>query len=199
MQELFGGDLDETTNVLLDGDVTTPRGGQRDARRAGADGGHRRTCARTAGSRRSLARDRRRALAADPQLGEQLAALGFTGEGFAPTPTSPGDLRAGPAGRAAAASRACSPRTRRPPDVVATTAGQERRRRCVTGCSTTSPRWRGGPQATIVSENLMFEEALDALTDSQTRGIVITLVVALLVLVAFFGSGDRRRCSGSSR
>jgi predicted RND superfamily exporter protein len=43
-----------------------------------------------------------------------------------------------------------------------------------------------GLEVVVVSDFLRFEDALDAQTESQTRGMIITLAVALLMLVGFF-------------
>jgi uncharacterized protein len=197
MQELFGGDLDETTNVLLDGDLATPDAANAmlAAQQRMADTPHVRASAgqpQVESPASVLAM-----LAAEPELAEPLAGLGFTGEGFAPDAdvaamydlarqTAP-QLLAGVLTADDASARLS----------IQTTAGQDDAADLREGLLVDiAPLQEAGLETTIVSENLMFDEALDALTDSQTRGIVITLVVALLVLVSFYGLRERRPLLG---
>ena len=49
----------------------------------------------------------------------------------------------------------------------------------------------------MVSEPLVLEETLDALTESQTQGIVITLLGAFVLLVGYFGLVDRKPVLGA--
>lgn len=197
MQELFGGDVDETTSVLLDGDVATPAATNA-LLAVHAD------LADTAGVRRSGGQAQvdspvgvLLALAAEPQVGDGLLALGFDPVGLAPDADVPAmyDLARQAAPQLVAAVLNDEETVARL--AIATSAGQpgavalrdELR-------ADVAPLEDAGLQTTVVSEFLLFEESLDALSASQTRGIAITLVVALLVLVGYFGVRERRPLLG---
>ncbi len=197
MEELFGGDLEERTNVLLEGDVMSPQ--VANAMLAAHD-----NLADTAHVR--LLNDQARAdspvtvlaaLATDPRLGGQLAMLGFTGDGFAADADVAAmyDLAWQAAPQMIAGVLTEDGTTARL--AVSTNAGQ---RDAVALRDELhidlAPLEEAGVQATIVSDFLMFEESLDALAASQTRGMVITLVVALLVLVGYFAVRERRPMLG---
>jgi uncharacterized protein len=197
MQELFGGDLDETTTVLVEGDVATPEAAN--AMLAAQAGMADTTYVRTADGQAQASSPATAVaqLAANPMLAEQLGVLGFTGQGFAPDADvaamyalarqSAPQLIGGVLSDDGQAARIA----------VATTAGQDGAEQLREGLAQDIlPLQAAGLQTTIVSENLLFEEALDALTASQSRGIVITLFVALLVLVAFFWIRERRPLLG---
>ncbi|MEX2628124.1 MAG: MMPL family transporter [Ilumatobacteraceae bacterium] len=53
-----------------------------------------------------------------------------------------------------------------------------------------------GVTATVTSEPIVIDQSLDALTASQTRGIVITLAAALALLVGYYGINDRKPVLG---
>ncbi|HAS10307.1 MAG TPA: hypothetical protein DCS55_07290 [Acidimicrobiaceae bacterium] len=147
LDTLFGGDLSESTFVLIDGDVT-------DAELAGA-------------------------IAEAPEL---LAGVE--------------DVRA--QGGAAQVSRL--PDTG--PDVaalmIATTAGQDRAEALAGDLDAAlAPIRDAGGSTTVVSESLVLDETLDALTASQTQGIAITLLGALTLLIAYFGVVERKPLLGA--
>lgn len=58
------------------------------------------------------------------------------------------------------------------------------------------PLEEAGAEAHVVSQQLVIAEILDSLTDSQVRSIVITLVAALLLLIAYYGVTERRPMLG---
>jgi uncharacterized protein len=197
MQALFGGDLDETTNVLLDGDLATSEAANAmlaaEARMADTPN------VRTAAGRPQVDSPASviAMLAAEPELAEPLAVLGFTDGDFAPDADVAAmyDLARQAAPQLVAGVLTDDDRTARL--TVSTTAGQDEAANLREGLlEDVAPLQEAGLETTIVSENLMFDEALDALTDSQTRGIIITLVVALLVLVGFYGLRERRPLLG---
>ncbi len=53
-----------------------------------------------------------------------------------------------------------------------------------------------GASAAIVSQQLVIAEILDALTASQVRSIIITLIASLLILVVYYGATERRPLLG---
>jgi uncharacterized protein len=80
---------------------------------------------------------------------------------------------------------------------VSTNAGQERAtdlertlREVASGVE------EAGVTVRITSEPLVIDDTLDALTASQARGIVFTLVAALLLLVGYYGIVERRPAIG---
>jgi uncharacterized protein len=136
-------------------------------------------------------------LAADPDLGTQLSSLGYRDGAFA----ADADVDAiwGLARQAAptqldAVLNADATAGRL---VLATTASQDNARYLRDDLvQDAAPLDQAGLQVVVVSDFLLFEEALDALTASQTRGIGITLLVALMVLVGYFTLRDRRPLLG---
>lgn len=197
MQDLFGGDLDETTHVLLDGDLTSPEVGnamlEAQARMGDTDdvrgaAGN----ARVASPAAVLM-----GLATQPELAAPMGQLGLTADGFAPDADMAAlyDLA-----REAAPEQLAGVLTADGTSAVlsiSTAAGQD-------GAATLrdalrddiAPLDAAGVQTTIVSEPLMLDESLEALTSSQTRGIMITLIAALVVLVGFFTFRGRRPLLG---
>jgi uncharacterized protein len=197
MQGLFGGDLDETTYVLIEGDLTAPEAGDAmlvaQERMADTEG------VRGAGGQAQVRSPVAvvASLAAQPELGERFVELGFTPDGLAPD----ADLGAmydlarevAPAELSSVLSEDESTGVL----TIATSAGQD-------GAGSlrdalredVAPLEEAGIATTIVSEPLMLGESLDALTESQTRGIVITLIAALVVLVGFFTLRGRRPVLG---
>lgn len=188
-ESLFGGDLAETTYVLVDGDLA-----DRDVIDAvvatrealgSLDG------VRTGGGRAEVDSPLSllSALAGrDQRFAQQAAGFGFTpDEGLA----DDADLAAlYELARSAAPDRTAQVLTEESDAAVlavATTAGQEGATELRDGIYEAAEPLRDvGATTTVVSEPLVFDETLDALTDSQTRGIVITLVAALLLLVVYF-------------
>ena len=197
MEELFGGDLDETTDVLVEGDLATPQAANAllaaQAQMADTDD------VRSAGGQPQASSPATvlMQLAADPQLAEQFAALGLTEQGFAPDADVAAmyDL-----------VRQVAPQLIEPVlnedgttarITVATTAGQEQARALRDALLADTAALRdAGLTTTVVSQFLLFEQTLEALTDSQVSGIAITLAVALLVLVAYFWIRERRPLLG---
>ncbi|MTV24049.1 MMPL family transporter [Nitriliruptoraceae bacterium ZYF776] len=197
VQTLFGGDLDETTYVLVEGDLTDPdvfaamltaqaEMADTDDVRAGDLGAQVTSPATMVAS-----------LAAEPSLADPLAALGWSDAGPAPDADVAGlyDLAREVAPEATATvlnddgSAAVL--------AVATTAGQERAETLRDGLTEDTAALRdAGATTTVVSQLLVFEESLDALTASQTQGILITLLAALIVLVGFFTVRSRRPLLG---
>lgn len=146
MQELFGGDLDETTYVLVEGDVTTTA-----AAEALTD--------------------------AQARMGDTTGVRGAAGNAQV-------EATIGEDGQLALLT-------------IATSAGQDGAADLRDALrEDVAPLTDAGLTATIVSEPLLLDESLDALTDSQTQGIVITLVAALVVLVGFFTLRGRRPLLG---
>jgi len=187
MQELFGGDLDETTNVLVDGDLTSPVA-------ANSFIGAQQAMGDTPNVRSTSGRPQVDSpvtvvatLAADPALGEQFAQLGFDGTAFADDADVAAIWNLAEQAAPQMVSSVLDADRTTARMVIATTAGQQQatalRDDLIDDLSTVTS---AGLEVVVVSDFLRFEEALDALTESQTRGMLITLAVALLVLVGFF-------------
>jgi len=197
MQELFGGDLDETTNLLIEGNLATPEAAN--AMTASADRMDDTPYVRTTAGRAQITSPVSvvAMLAADPDLGAQLASLGYLDGGFAPDADMDAiwslARQAAPTQMDAVLSAdATAGRL-----MLATTASQQHARALRDDLiADAAPLDTAGLQVVVVSDFLMFEEALDALTASQTRGIGVTLLVALMVLVGYFSLRDRRPLLG---
>ncbi len=80
---------------------------------------------------------------------------------------------------------------------IGTTAGQEGAKDLAAAIDPLLEPVRDlGLTAVVTSEMLVIDESLDALTASQTRGIVITLAAALALLVGYYGINDRKPVLG---
>jgi uncharacterized protein len=197
MDELFGGDLEETTYVLLDGDLARPEAfdAMLRAQERMTDTPHVRAAA---GSARIVSPATvLTSLTADPELGTRLEQLGLTPGAVRDDADMAAIYELGREVAPEALDGVLTPDHRTAIVSVATSAGQDG----ATGLRADLqediiPLEEQGLATTIVSEMLMFEESLDALRDSQTRGIAITLLAALLVLVGFFSLRDRRPLLG---
>jgi uncharacterized protein len=200
MQTLFSGDVSETTYALVDGDLTDPavanaalaaEANMADTDGVRAGGG----VAQTTSAPVLLTE----IAAADEGLATQIAELGFTpGQGF----TDDADVAAlydlarslTPGGMAQVLNDDASAGV----IAVATTAGQDGARSLAAELEAdVAPLLDAGADVVVTSENLVLEESLDALTDSQTQGIVITLVAAFLLLVTYFGFTERTPMLGA--
>ncbi|MFP5580186.1 MAG: efflux RND transporter permease subunit [Acidimicrobiia bacterium] len=81
---------------------------------------------------------------------------------------------------------------------VATNAGQDDAQAAADAIDTAvAPLRDAGLETVVVSQFLVFDEVLDAMTDSQTQGIVITLVAALALLIAYYGVVARKPLLGA--
>lgn len=195
---LFGGDVDERTYVLVEGELADPAVGnamlQAQSDMADTDG------VRSAGGRAQVSSPAAvvAGLAQQPEVGQQLQQLGFTGDGFAPDADMAAiyDLArqaAGPAMDAVLTADGDAGVLS-----IATSAGQEDARDLRDQLhEDLTPLADTGLDTTVVSEPLMLEHTLDELTDSQTRSIAITLGVSLLVLLLFFGIREKRPLLGA--
>lgn len=194
----FGGELTESTFVLVDGEVATPEAFEAllDVQEAvdGLDG------VRVAGdeyageSIAALVDD----LSADPALVDQLLALGYDpGTGIAPD----ADVAAlYDVARTAVPGRA--PRLVAADDGAAvisvpTSAGQEGAAELVERVEAeVGPLTEAGLSVTVTSEPLVNDESFDALRTSQTQGMAVTLFAALVLLVGYYGVRERKPLLG---
>ncbi len=197
MEDHFGGDLDEVTSILLDGDPATPQAAT--AMLSAQERMDDTPFVRTAAGSPQVESPATAvvALAEDPDLAVQLDELGFEGGGFAADADvgaiydlvwehAP-QLLSGVLAQDHTSARLSVSTTAGQPDAVL--LRDELR-------DDVAPLEEADLEVTIVSENLMFEESLEALTSSQARGILITLAVALLVLVGFYTIRQRRPMLG---
>lgn len=188
IQDLFGGDLDETTNVLVDGDLTDPAAANAivDASASMADTDNVRSVSGRAQIDSPVTVIATLA-GADAQIAGAMESLGYDGQRFAADADMPGiwDLAEQAAPQLLSGVLTDDRSTAR--IVVASTAGQQQAEALRDDLlADLAPVVDAGLSVVVVSDFLRFEEALGALTDSQTRGMLITLAVALVVLVGFF-------------
>jgi uncharacterized protein len=197
MQTLFGGDLDETTRVLIEGDVASPAAANAmlDATASMGDT----EGIRTVGNQPQVSSPASvvMSLTQRPRLARQLGRLGLADDGFAPdadvlamyalaNEVAP-DMMAGVLSDDGSAALLAA----------ATTVGQEGAEELREAVSRdVAPLEQAGLTTTVVSEPLLLDESLDALTSSQTSGMILTLLIGLLVLVGFFTLRQRRPLLG---
>ncbi len=199
MDVLFAGDLEEVTFVVVDGDITDP-----DAANALLALG--RDLATVDGVRvadgvaqvSSPAAAVAAAVAAAPDIAAEAERLGYApGAGFRPD-ADMGALYA-LAHRATPAQIAQLVRQdgRAGVVAVATNAGQDGARALYDDLAAAlEPLRAAGLVPSVTSEPLVMEEALDALTASQTRGIAVTLLAALVLLASYYGLAARAPAIG---
>ncbi len=198
VEQLFGGDIEERTYVLLEGDLASPEAANAmlatQARLVGVADVRTVADQAQATSAASVVAE----LAADPQVADRLSALGWNGSGFDSDADVAGaydlvrSVAAGSIGQVLTAGDDLGVIS------ISTTAGQEGAGALADAVGdAAAPLAGAGVTSTVVSESLILDEILDQLTASQTRSIVITLVAALLLLVAFFGIRDRRPLLGA--
>jgi uncharacterized protein len=209
-QELFGGDLTEQTYVLIEGDMTEPAlaNAVLDVERAIAtdldpelvrgEGGR----ADVSSGPGLVANVALLAANAEPdagfdpdQLAAALAANGWAGDRFGADSdvaalyglaeqVFPGQLERVISGDAGLM-------------IIGSTAGEERATELEDQLSAvTRPIADAGVQRTIVSQQLVLGETLESLSTSQTRSILITLVAALVLLMAYYGFAHRQPLLG---
>jgi uncharacterized protein len=81
--------------------------------------------------------------------------------------------------------------------IIGSTAGEERasvlEEQLV---AATQPIAEAGAQRSVVSQQLVFGETLSAMSESQNRSIIITLIAALLLLVGYYGVTQRQPLLG---
>lgn len=215
-QTLFGGDLTEQTYVLVEGDLTDPAvanavlaaqaaiGEQvgEDLVRRTAGGAQVSSAPGLVGQLAALASQPAGDTApagTDPQqLQQALQANGWTGQGFAPDADLPalydlvGQVLPGEVDRLLTADADAGLIS------IASTAGEDRADELAEALQPPlEPLRAAADDVTVVSEPLVVSEILDAMTASQIRSIVITLVAALVLLVGYYGLVDRRPLLGA--
>jgi uncharacterized protein len=198
-ESLFGGGLTETTFALMDGDLTDPAiaNAQLEVTERLADTPGVRMAAGSAqvsspaGLVASLADS-------DPSLAEQAAQLGYDPtDGFAADADVAGLYELARTVAPAQATQVIDEAGTAGVIAVDTTVGQNGADALVDDLrADLAPLEAAGVDLSITSEPLVIDESLDALTDSQTQGIVITLVAALLLLTAYYGFKERKPLLG---
>jgi hypothetical protein len=200
VDQLFGGDLTEQTYVIVDGDVTSPDalGALAEAQADLAET----QFVRSSGGQAELTSPLtllRRLATQDPAFATAAGDLGFDpARGLADDADvealfglareAAPDLSAqvlGEAGESALLS-------------IATNAGQDDAQAATEAIdAAVGPLRDAGLETMVVSQFLVFDEVLDAMTDSQTQGIAITLMAALILLVSYYGFVDRKPLLGA--
>lgn len=200
IDRLFGGDLTEQTYVIVEGDLTEPAAmaALQEAQGNLADTPY----VREAGGRADVTSPLtvlRQLASQDPAFASQAAPLGFDPTGgladdadvsalFELAREANPDLAGqtlGAEGQEALVS-------------IATDAGQEEAPSAADAIDdAVAPLRDAGLRTTVVSQFLVFDEIVDAMTDSQTQGIVITLIAALILLVVYYGVLDRKPLLGA--
>lgn len=195
LERHFGGDLTERTYIVVDGGLTDPE--VLNALLEVESGLTGTPHVQEAGGRvpsTSPATLIAQAAAARPDVAGE---LGWSGDALAPTADVDGlyalveEVMPGQLAAVLSADRTAG--------VVAvpSVASQEHARDLAEALrGQVAPIERVGSSAAVTSQDLVLEEALDALTESQAQGIVITLVGSLALLVAYFTLTSRRPLLG---
>lgn len=198
MHELFAGEVAETTYVLVDGDLTdvavlaaidelAPAVSELDGVRT-SGGAAQVTSPATAIA--GLARG-------DDELAGRLAALGWTVDGFAHGGDAGAMLDLLESEEPALYDGLISPERSSGIIAIGTRVGQDGAAGLADELDPLlEPLRSTGIEAIVTSEALVLDEAFDALTASQARGIAITLVAALVLLVTYYGFVDRKPLLG---
>jgi len=200
VDQLFGGDLTEQTYVIVDGDITDPQAldALEQAEAELADAEYVRSSGGTAELTSPLSLLRQLA-GQDPAFAAAAADLGFDparglADGADPNALFELARESAPAFSAQilgedGGSALLS---------IATNAGQDDAPAAADAIdSAVAPLRAAGLETVVVSQFLVFDEVLDAMTDSQTRGIAITLVAALILLVTYYGLVHRTPLLGA--
>ncbi len=193
IESLFSGDLTEMTYVVLDGDLSDPAvaNAQLDVADAlaGTEGirvsGDTAQVLSPAGLIAQLA-------AEEPAVAEAAAGLGYTAGRFAPDADLDALFELAREYEPVLTAQVVNDAETAGVMGISTNAGQEGARDLAAQVAPQlAPLEQLGVATSVTSEPLVLEESLDALTDSQTQGIVITLVAALLLLVTYYGVKER--------
>lgn len=193
IESLFSGDLTESTFVVLDGDLADPEvaNAQLDvaADLAGTPG------VRTAGDAAQVLSPAgliAQLAAEDPAFAEAAAALGHDDGRFAVDADMGALYELAGGYEPVLLAQVVNDDATAGVLAISTNAGQEGARELAAEVAPRmAPLEQLGVTTSVTSEPLVLEESLDALTDSQTRGIAITLVAALLLLVSYYGVKER--------
>lgn len=205
MQELFGGEVTERSHLLVEGDVDDPRvldamldaGDQLAASDQAAGGGQSVSSAAHLVARLDLAargEDQSTGGEVPEDLADALAEAGWTGDdGFGDDADVAGILAL--AEEVAGEQLAGLIDTEQGLAVVTveTRAGPDGLSELVRDAGSAAEIIReAGAEATFTNLPLVVEETLDALVDAQAQKIALSTLVALVVLVAYFGVSHRR-------
>jgi hydrophobe/amphiphile efflux-3 (HAE3) family protein len=194
----FGGELTETTYVVVDGPVATPSAANAMNQVASELGGV--DLVRTTGDAARVTSPATvlYQLATDPARAAALAELGFTTDaGFADDADVAGLFALARAEAPGEMGQVLSADDATAVLSIATVAGQDRATELAADLdAVVEPLRAAGLTAVVTSEPLVFDESLDALTASQTRGIVITLAAALAILALYYGTKERKPLLG---
>jgi predicted RND superfamily exporter protein len=204
LTERFGGDITEETYVLLEGDLADPGvGNALVAFEAGLAGvpdvrmvGDR---AQTSSPASAVLQVTALVAESDPAASAALLAAGVREDltGFTADADMAAVYDAVRSIQPTALERVLSPDDRTGVVVIATSAGEDR-----VGELEATLEGRvatlevAGVTTTVTSQGIVIAEVLDRLTASQTRSIVITLVAALVLLVAYYWLTERRPMLG---
>lgn len=198
LDELFGGDRNERTFVVLRGDLATPEAGNAMLAVASAisatPGVRSDDATRPVESIAGLVGD---VAAEDPAVAERAGALGWTGDSFTPDADVAALYalagEAAPARAAEVIDQAHATGVLR----VASAAGQAGAEQLAAGLDAGTQALRQAGIATAVtSESLVREETNRALTESGTNSIVLALLASLALLVGYFSVKVRRPVLG---
>jgi len=203
LTERFGGDITEETYVLLEGDLADP--GVANALVAFEAGLAGVPDVRMVGDRAQTNSPATAVLqvtalvAADPEAAGALFAAGVREDlsGFSEDADMAAVYDTVRSIQPSALERVLSPDDRTGVVVIATTAGEDRVGELeATLEARQSTLEVAGVTTTVTSQGIVIAEVLDRLTASQTRSIVITLVAALILLVAYYWFTERRPMLG---
>jgi uncharacterized protein len=193
IESLFSGDLTESTFVVLEGDLAAPAvaNAQLDvaAELAEIEG------VRTTGDAAQVLSPAglvAQLAAEEPAVAQAAAPLGYQDGRFAPDADLGALFELAGEYEPVLVDQVVNDDATAGVIAISTNAGQEGARDLAASVTPAMvPLQDLGVATSVTSEPLVLEESLDALTDSQTRGIVITLVAALLLLVSYYGVKER--------
>ncbi len=197
LTDLFGGDLEERTYLLVEGDIaspdvvnamlsTTEELGAVDGVRVLGDTAQAQSVATVMGR-----------LAATPDLAEQMTAMGWQAGGFSPDADVEAAFALAASVDAGGMSALVAEDGSSAIIAVSTTAGQEGAFALADGLEAAwGSLTSAGANVSVVSDSLIFADTLEQLTASQTRSIYIALLAALVLLVAYFGWKERKPVLG---
>jgi hydrophobe/amphiphile efflux-3 (HAE3) family protein len=199
IDELFGGELTETTFVVVEGDLATPAAAnaQLDAAKnlADTEGVRSANGAAQVGSPAGLVAGLAQR---DPTFAAEAAALGYTPQGgFADDADVAALYELGRTREPGQSARLVNADDTVGVLAVSTNAGQEGAKALAAQIERDiAPVRDVGLDTSISSQALVNDESLDALTSSQSRGIFITLLAAMLLLVSYYGVKERKPLLG---
>ena len=200
IETLFGGDVAESTFVIVEGDLAQPGALNAMAAVGGdlAEVEHVRVTDGAAQVQSPFTMLTRLA-ESDPELGARFEALGFTPEGAAPDADVVSTYDLAWSAAPTQMSTVIDPDLDLAILAIATRAGQDFVDDLAFDIEDAARPLAAdaGLEVRVTSELMVIDDTLDALTASQARGIGFTLIAALALLVSYYGFVERRPLIGA--